>query len=176
MPARKAAGSKVDQRPAHQPAVVELVVHEGELPAPPDELGAEAGQLWTRFLQSRVAGAVDFDSDLPALYRWVRAWDRYFELERVMRHETFEHVVSGSKEQPILNPLYKALEMAEQSIERAEAKFGMTPRDRAQLGLDLAAGQLTAERLNAQIARQREERRQVGSGKARRRVKGFERA
>jgi hypothetical protein len=76
--------------------------------------------------------AVDLDSDLPRLIRWIQVTDEYDRTARAFRKT---RVVRGSMGQPVLNPLIAYLAHLEAMITRTEKEFGMTPMARARLNL-----------------------------------------
>lgn len=121
-----------------------------EPPRAPAGLLKPARDAWDNFWMSPVASAVNVQSDLPQLVRWVRALDEIARCEPVFRKK---RVVAGSQGQPVLNPLGDWIAKQDAIAARIEAKFGMTSADRARLGLVVATGKLTAEQLNQMLER-----------------------
>jgi P27 family predicted phage terminase small subunit len=113
-------------------------------PAPPDGLLPISVEIWSDFWAGDVAELVG-PSDRYALRRWIEAVD---ERERIVATVRDNPTVEGSKGQPVLNPLGKRLDAWEAEIRKAEAQFGMTPRARADLGVQTGAMAMTAQRLN----------------------------
>lgn len=107
-----------------------------------------ARERWESFWQSDVAGAVDVDSDLPALYRWAVALDEYQRCVRAVRRAG--RVVQGARG-PSLNPLVGYVKQLEADLRAYEAAFGMTPASRLKLGVQKGKLQVTAARLNAMV-------------------------
>ena len=102
-------------------------------PKPPTGLLASSRARWRQFWESQAAKAVDLDSDMPRLIRWVQAADEYDRTAKVVRDT---RLVKGSMGQPVLNPLVAYLVHLEGVISRAETEFGMTPAARMRLKLD----------------------------------------
>lgn len=120
-------------------------------PPPPLPLGARSKRtrrIWDAFWASPLATVVSRDTDLPRLERWIRAVD---ELEKVQRTLRQARLVRGSTGQPVLNPLASYASDLERTIDKAEEAFGMTPKHRLGLGLDVANLARTAADLNAMI-------------------------
>jgi P27 family predicted phage terminase small subunit len=115
------------------------------VPDPPKGLLKRSSETWTRFFSSEVARALDLDSDLGRLERWIRFVDQW--------HRTYDRIsneptVAGSKGQVRPNPLIGYLRTLEESIARTEREFGLTPRARFELGLTFGQAALTAHELN----------------------------
>ena len=117
-------------------------------PEPPAGLLKPARDRWEGFWASEVARAVDPQSDLPALERWVKATDEY---DRVGRQVRRGRLVRGSMGQPVANPLLGYLAQLEGQISKAEAAFGMTPIARLRLGVALGEAARSLESLNQEL-------------------------
>ena len=102
-------------------------------PKPPTGLLPASRARWRQFWESQAAKAIDLDSDLPRLIRWIQAADEYDRTAKVVRDT---RLVKGSMGQPVLNPLVAYLVHLEGVISRAETEFGMTPAARMRLKLD----------------------------------------
>jgi hypothetical protein len=63
------------------------------VPGPPGGLLVASRGVWDVFWRSEVAGAVDLDSDLGGLKRWIRDVDEY---ERALLDFRREQFVEGS--------------------------------------------------------------------------------
>jgi hypothetical protein len=113
-------------------------------PAPPGLL-PEVGSLWADFWRSDVSRAVDRDSDMGGLVRWVNAWNEWTLATRALRRV---RIVRGSMGQPVLSPLAGYIAQLEVTISRAEEAYGMKPRARAALGLTAAQTRLTVAEVN----------------------------
>ena len=103
-------------------------------PRPPAGLLKPSRDRWRQFWESPAAQAVNVESDLPRLTRWIQAADEYDRSAKVVRQA---RLVKGSMGQPSLNPLVAYLIHLDGIITRAEADFGMTPLARQRLKLDL---------------------------------------
>lgn len=119
-------------------------------PAPPPGIrkGTRARRLWEAVWESELRKVIDRRTDLPRLERWILATA---ELERVRRTLQRTRLVRGSTGQPVLNPLAAYAADLERTIEKAEDAFGMTPKARLGLGLDVAALAKTAADLNRML-------------------------
>lgn len=102
-------------------------------PKPPTGLLKPSRVRWWAFWASPAATAVNLDSDLPRLERWIQASDEYDRAAKTVRQA---RLVKGSMGQPVLNPLVNYLAHLEPIITRAETDFGMTPAARTKLKLD----------------------------------------
>jgi P27 family predicted phage terminase small subunit len=124
-----------------------VVLDGGAQPAPPlpPGLHAAARRRWEAFWASTVAKAVDRDSDLPALHRWIQAVDEYDQVGRNVRKG---RLVKGSMGQIVAHPLLGYLAQLDAQIARAEQAFGMTPIARLRLGIALGDAARSLEELN----------------------------
>jgi len=103
-------------------------------PKPPAGLLKPSRDRWDQFWDSPAAQAVNPESDLPRLIRWIQATDEYDRAAKVVRTS---RLVRGSMGQPVLNPLVGYLIHLDGLISKAEGEFGMTPMARQRLKLDL---------------------------------------
>jgi P27 family predicted phage terminase small subunit len=129
---KKPAGQNQGHRKQN---VLVLAEHRPTVPTPPSGLLKPTRDRWYGFWASQVARAVDLDSDLPRLRRWIAATDEY---DRVAKTVKRARLVKGSMGQPVLNPLIQYLAQLEGQIAKAETEFGMTPMARLRLGIQLA--------------------------------------
>lgn len=117
-------------------------------PDPPKGIKAAAKRRWAAYWASPVARAVDLGADLYVVERWIRLVD---ELETVYPVFKRERVVDGSMGQPTLNPLAKYIQDLQGQMAKLEAQLGIGPMSRLRLGLTLAEGRMTADKLNEQL-------------------------
>lgn len=126
----------------------------------PRQLADLALMAWDRFWLSPVVVALDaIDGvDRLVLERWVCAIDELDEIDRGLA--ATGRIVAGSMGQPVLNPLYTVRRDVLAELKRYEEVLGLTPRDRAKLGIEFGEAQMTAEKLNETLdkAAQRRER------------------
>jgi P27 family predicted phage terminase small subunit len=128
--------------------VVELVNRRPEtvVPKPPAGLLAATRRAWERYWQSDVATvATGADHDLVERLFVLR--DEHARVLRALR-STGERMVSGSRQQPRLSPLFDLLFKLEASIHVLENELGLSPLARARLGIAVGAAKLTAAELN----------------------------
>lgn len=148
---RRAESTRVGHRTYPQLAVLPVGPEEPPPPAPPGiRKGTRARKLWEAIWASELSRVIDRRTDLPRLERWIWATA---ELERVRRTLQRARLVRGSTGQPVLNPLAAYAADLERTIEKAEDAFGMTPKARLGLGLDVAALAKTAADLNRMLER-----------------------
>lgn len=146
---RRAESSRVGHRT--YPSLSVLPVGPDAPPPPPPpgiRKGTRARKLWDAVWESELARVIDRRTDLPRLERWIWATA---ELERVRRTLQRTRLVRGSTGQPVLNPLASYAADLERTIEKAEDAFGMTPKARLGLGLDVAQLAKTAADLNRML-------------------------
>jgi P27 family predicted phage terminase small subunit len=124
---------------------VAMPERQAPVPAPPKGLLKSTVAVWDAFSVSQVSRAVDVDSDLGRLYRWIRAVDEY---ERALTAFQKNRLTTGSTGQLVVNPLAGYLRQLETVMMAAEGEFGMTPLSRLKLGLTAGQAQLTAHQLN----------------------------
>jgi P27 family predicted phage terminase small subunit len=120
------------------------------IPKPPAGLLKSSRDRWQRFWESPAAHAVNLDSDLPRLIRWIQASDEYERAAKVVREA---RLVKGSMGQPVLNPLVTYLVHLEGILSRTEKEFGMTPASRARLNLGRSVVDGEIEDLMAEFSR-----------------------
>ncbi len=117
-----------------QAAVARFVVPEPPLTVLGEQLAVRSLLLWDRLWLAPVARALDgVDGiDRYVVDEWIRAVDRIEHLDRVIQETP---LVRGSKGQPVANPLAAERDEQRRVIWRAQEKLGLTPQDRARLGL-----------------------------------------
>lgn len=106
---------------------------------------------WHAYLESDVALAVDAASDWPALERLFLMYD---ERERYRRELHKRPLVEGSMGQPVSHPFESAVASLDSRIKDLEDRFGLSPKARAQLGVEVGAAQRSLDEMNARIARE----------------------
>jgi P27 family predicted phage terminase small subunit len=116
------------------------------MPEPPPGLLKETREIWRAFWDAPISKAVNIESDLPQLERWIQNVDEYHRVRRVLIRSRLVH---GSG-QTMVNPLASYLAALVPQIEKSEEAFGMTPASRARLGL-LDHERLTAAQLNRML-------------------------
>lgn len=121
------------------------------LPPPPEGLLPVTLSVWEALFQSGVARALDLDSDVSALRRWILYLDQWERATATVLKDGPMGV--GSQGQPVVSPAVKYQQQLEINIGALEKQLGLTPMARARLGLTMAEGGLTAAQLNAMIAR-----------------------
>lgn len=105
---------------------------------------------WRAYLESDVALAVDAASDWPALERLFLMYD---ERERYRRELHKTPLVEGSMGQTVSHPFESAVSSLDRRIKDLEDRFGLSPKARAQLGVEVGAAQRSLDEMNARIAR-----------------------
>jgi P27 family predicted phage terminase small subunit len=122
-----------------------------EVPRSPSGLLAQTRQAWTAYWNSDVARVAD-EVDLPAIRRLFTLYDEHQRALNAVR-KSGERIVTGSRGQLRMNPIFGHLSRLEVAIGHLEGQFGLTPASRARLGLVLGRMRMTAAELNAMTER-----------------------
>ncbi|MGW6295639.1 phage terminase small subunit [Streptomyces sp. NPDC055058] len=120
-----------------------------ERPSPPAGLLKSVRDRWAAYWESPVAQLADPVSDLPALERLYRLYD---DLER--SHATVRkqgHMVRGYRDQTVMNPLLKHMQLVQAEVRQLEDRFGLSPRARLSLGVTLGEAAKSLSDLNAEF-------------------------
>ncbi|MEU7400721.1 P27 family phage terminase small subunit [Streptomyces sp. NPDC044948] len=120
-----------------------------ERPAPPAGLLKTVRDRWVAYWESPVAQLADPVSDLPALERLYRLYD---DLER--SHATVRkqgHMVRGYRDQTVMNPLLKHMQLVQAEVRQLEDRFGLSPRARLSLGVTLGEAAKSLSDLNSEF-------------------------
>jgi P27 family predicted phage terminase small subunit len=107
---------------------------------------AATRRAWARYWRSDVASVVT-DADHDAIERLFLLRDEHARAMRAVR-STGERLVSGSRNQPRLNPIYDLIFKLEGAIHTLETELGASPLARARLGIAVGQATLTAAELN----------------------------
>lgn len=91
---------------------------------------------WREMWRSAVAVSWDDASDRGRLTRYLMDYHRWLVFDELVR---LSPVVRGSEGQVRANPLLTQMNVIDARLVRVEEAFGMTPRDRMRLGVDLSA-------------------------------------
>ena len=147
---KKPANRRVDRRQSR--SNLELVEGDAKLlakipPAPPRLLKITK-IAWESYWTSTLTAVVRLDTDLPAL---VRLFTLYDERERAYRGYRSERLVKGSQDQLVLNPLARAMAVFDTEIRQLEDRFGLTPKARLALGIDLGRARKGLAEVNAEL-------------------------
>lgn len=147
MPPRKPA----DRRQGRGTRDLELVAGAVEAPPPPhppgrDLLGSTV-EAWNALWSSDLATLVK-PVDLPPLGRLFRLYDLRERLERTYLQDPF---VAGSTGQLVMHPAAKEVASIDARIDKLEARFGITPKGRLELGIAYGAAARSLEDLNRQF-------------------------
>jgi hypothetical protein len=125
--------------------VIGMVATVGGAPPPPCRgWRKQTAERWAAFWGSSLAGAVDRATDMPAL---VRLFTGYNEVEVVGRKFRKARLATGSTGQETLHPFAKYLSTLTAEITALEDRFGLTPKARLALGLQVAAAKRTLKDL-----------------------------
>lgn len=108
-------------------------------PRRPDGAGLCDAALvaWDRFWTSDLRSAIDGVEGVDRLQVdiWARLLDEHEQMWAEVQAERF---VEGSKGQRRINPLHTELHAIRKDLQRQEAVLGLTPADRARLGISFA--------------------------------------
>jgi P27 family predicted phage terminase small subunit len=128
---------------------VDLVEVVPEPPTSPAGLLKTTRDRWAAYWFSPVAKLADPVSDLPALERLYRLYD---DLERSHRAvKATGHMIEGSKEQLVMNPLLRHMQTEMAEIRQLEDRFGLSPRARLSLNFTLGQTAKTLADLNSEF-------------------------
>jgi hypothetical protein len=123
-----------------------VVLERVERPVPdaPTGLLKATVTAWTEFWRSSVAGLVE-DGDMETVRRLFCLRDERERAYRAFRRSRF---VSGSKRQPVLNPLARYMLSLDGEIRQLEAVFGIGPVARLRAGIAFAEATRSLDELN----------------------------
>ncbi|MEY9837087.1 P27 family phage terminase small subunit [Streptacidiphilus sp. EB103A] len=147
---KKPAGAAIDKRNGRKAELVAVAGARLDLPAPPEgvEWCTDAVQAWERYWQDSVTQALTPADDVLVL-RWLESLNRYLILSRQADRSP---LTVGSTGQDVLNPLYKAAELALKVVIACERQLGIGPAHRASLGIALLVEKKTLAGMNASYA------------------------
>lgn len=103
-------------------------------------------ESWSTFWRSGLARLVD-PVDRPALDRLFRMYD---ERERADRQFAKTPFVEGSMGQIVAHPAARVIASLDERILKLEARFGLTPKSRMDLGIAFGAAAKSLEDVNAE--------------------------
>ncbi len=158
-PADRAQGHREHEPRAIVPVEVDAqpVAHVDVVPAPPltaagNQLLDEVLLLWDDFWSSPLVTALDGVAgvDRVVVNRWILTENEVEVLDRAIAEEGY--YVTGSKGQVRANPLLNERHALKAEAERFWVQLGIGPRNRAQLGIDVAGATTAAMRLNEKLA------------------------
>lgn len=126
------------QRRNSRPAVDVQSGGRGSVPEPKDAWLECTKEKWDRYWSSDVAMAIEQESDSAGVER---LFDLYDERERAAAGYRAKRLVEGSQGQPVLNPLARMINKFDSEIRQLEDRFGMNPKARLQLGIQMTEAQ-----------------------------------
>ncbi len=133
-----------------RPVVVNMSARPRMAPEPPAGLLDASLKSWERLWSSPLASTF-VDSDVPALARLFELRD---ERARASKASRRARLVAGSKGQPRLSPLISYIAQLDAEIRHLEDRFGLTPRARLSLGIQLGEAHRSLAELNAEFLEQ----------------------
>jgi len=143
---RKPQAEKADKRIRHrvgEGAPSDLrAVDRFEVPDCPNVELAEIREWWQAFWSSDLVAVVGADTDIPAVRRLATLLDLR---ERALRAAQENMMIVGSTGQMVENPLAKAMSRYDVEIRNLEDRFGLTPRARLNLGVQLGQARKSLE-------------------------------
>lgn len=149
---RKPISMLADKRPQRRQGLVLDFKGPSESAPPMPKLSgkclAATEALWERFWASPIAQLVNRESDMPRLARWIYYCDEWLRSLRGFRRQ---RLVTGSRGQPVINPLGDHLLKLEKEINKCEEKFGLTPLDRMRLGITFGEAHRSLADLNTEL-------------------------
>jgi hypothetical protein len=116
------------------------------VPLPPPGLLKETREHWAAYWQSVVAPSADITTDTWLTVRTLfRSLD---EIERGYRLMRKERMVKGSTGQLRVNPIAGYIAEREAAVFKCIEKLGLSPADRARLGMAIGQAELTWAQVN----------------------------
>lgn len=134
-----------DRRAEATPDMPELRV----VTVTPEGLRPEAVAVWEEVIPLAVTHLVP--TDMPAVRRWIWAWNEFFEHREGLMNEGV--TVMGSVGTPVQNPRCKWMALMMAELNRLEAKCGFDPLARMRHGITFAKEQTALEKLKAGAAK-----------------------
>lgn len=145
-PAPKPAASRIRaHRGEARPVLVNVTSRSRLAPQRPAGLLGASVAAWERLWTSPLAATFS-ESDVPALGRLFELRDERTRTWRVARRQ---RLVAGSKGQVRPNPLFGMVASFDAEIRNLEDRFGLTPRARLTLGIQLGEAHRSLSELNA---------------------------
>ncbi len=127
------------------------VIDAGDLGVPAMPAGVstpEGREQWDAIWSSPVATYWDRSSDMGGLVRYIKLFDEWIATQDIIRAAP---TATGSRGQPRPHPLGAAIQRLEHSLRSLETRYGLTPKDRVGLGIDIATGIDAGERLRREL-------------------------
>ena len=119
-------------------------IESATIPPAPDGLLPESVEAWDAVWQ--MPQAASLAGHQVVVIRWVRALDAW---ARALAAVDLAPLVSGSKGQPVENPLIAWIASREAEMEKCERQLGIGLRNAVDLGVTVGQAKLTAATLNA---------------------------
>ncbi len=136
----------------HRGERTELAVLNGgdlEVPTLPGGISTPEGrEQWDAIWSSPVAAYWDRASDMGGLVRYIKLFDEWIATQDIIRATP---TTTGSRGQIRPHPLGAAIQRLEHSLRSLETRYGLTPKDRVGLGIDITAGIDAGERLRREL-------------------------
>lgn len=144
---KKPAGTTADRRNGRRAELVAVAGARLDLPEPPPgvEWSDDTIQAWDRYWNDAVSQALT-PADGVLVLRWLEALNRYLLMSRTADRSPMS---IGSQGQDVLNPMYKAAEIALRTVEACEKQIGIGPANRASLGIAMLTEQKSLADLNS---------------------------
>jgi P27 family predicted phage terminase small subunit len=120
-----------------------------EVPVPPAGLLKGTRERWSAYWASPVAQLADPVSDLAALVRLFRLYDDLERSHNAVRRQG--HMVRGHRDQQVMNPLLKHMQLLMAEVRQLEDRFGLSPRARLSLNVTLGEAAKSLADLNAEF-------------------------
>jgi len=107
----------------------------------PVHLSADAKRMWQRIINidNVRPTPIIYDSDIPFIEMACEFWAVWAECQRQFFRKPF--VVAELHGEPIVNPVLAEMRKIEKELTILFGQLGMTPKGRAQMGVDIAKAQ-----------------------------------
>ncbi len=140
------------QLTGHNPPRTELnVVTQGEVVAPPvpaEVQTAMAKEQWADMFAGPMARYWATHGELGGLIRYILTFDAWVKVRLIV---TKAPMIKGSQDRLRVNPLELTVVRLEHTLRSLETRYGLTPKDRIGLGLDITAVAMAGAELQREL-------------------------
>lgn len=129
------------------PEIVSELPAANEIPEPPDHLGEKGLETWNRLWTYQVNASQPWisEAELNLVTRYCEGQDTRADYQRIIRQEG--RMSEGASGQSVVHPAVRELRQLDDELLKYEAKLGLTPSDRAGLGLAIVSTQSKLQKL-----------------------------
>ncbi len=135
----------------HAPRTELNIVTDGAVVAPPvpAEVQTEMAKAqWADMFAGPIARYWATHGEMGGLIRYILTFDAWVKARAIV---TKAPMIKGSQDRLRVNPLDLMVVRLEQTLGKLETRYGLTPKDRIGLGLDITAGMLAGAELEREL-------------------------